>query len=314
MNNNPLLEELDITSPGHVSFISSLYDEEPYLIFEHNAFHVFASLSFGNKVFLLRGNGIRSVLVVKNDNTLLFFTPAISSWETFESTASIIGRHYGQNNVVIQNVSEHWVKQHNRRIQQLRLVTEPRSKEETVYLCDRLSSLSGSNFAELRRVRNSLIRGKKLIFSDVTNSNLDEAINILERWNAVQGHKYAKNKLEKEKYLIDIACKVKFLFPDLIFKIGRYEGTPISIVLCVKNMSRLWAVNYLVKGINRADEGGLHGASDATYLYTAQLLSESGITHINDGELGYEQGTREHKLRFKPIMFLKSFDINMPIA
>ena len=36
-----------------------------------------------------------------------------------------------------------------------------------------------------------------------------------------------------------------------------------------------------------------------------------GCIKMNDGELGSEIGTREHKLRFKPIAFLKSFDLDI---
>lgn len=313
MSDGILLKELDTNSFEQVSFIDSLYSEEPYPIFEHNAFHVYASLSFLGRIFILNSMGVKSVVVVRNDNTVIFFSPVVSNWEEFVRAALSVSREYGQNAITIQNVSEHWVKLHHDQLIKSSLELIPRSKEEVVYSCDTLTSLSGSHFAKLRRVRKSLLYSNKIIFNDVTKSNLAEASKLLDLWSIVQGSKYAKNKLEREKSILKKACEAEGVFPDLIFKLGKHQGLPVSLVICVKCPSHPWAVNYLLKGLNRAAEGGLHGASDATYLYIAQMQSDRGITHINDGELGYELGTREHKLRFMPKMLLKSFDISFPL-
>jgi len=55
----------------------------------------------------------------------------------------------------------------------------------------------------------------------------------------------------------------------------------------------------------------MRGVSDATYCYCFEKSQKMGIKYLNDGELGTEIGTREHKLHFKPSTFLKSFDVDI---
>jgi len=72
-----------------------------------------------------------------------------------------------------------------------------------------------------------------------------------------------------------------------------------------------WGEIYMVKGINRSEDGGVHGVSDACYLHIFDSLKQLNCLYVNDGELGTESGTREHKLRFKPIFYLKSYDLEV---
>jgi hypothetical protein len=46
-------------------------------------------------------------------------------------------------------------------------------------------------------------------------------------------------------------------------------------------------------------------------MHAFRLANEFGISKLNDGELGTELGTRLHKMKFGPTLFLKSFDINI---
>jgi hypothetical protein len=51
------------------------------------------------------------------------------------------------------------------------------------------------------------------------------------------------------------------------------------------------------------------GASDATYCHVFLKAHAMRMTRLNDGDLGTERGTRNHKLQFQPVAFLQSFDI-----
>lgn len=287
-------------------FINGLYEREKKPVFEHSSYHVLSYLKFRSHLFAVAGYFGQSVLVLREGEVFLF-TPEIDSFREFEKFFITSGA------VRIQNVSQQWLESFNREatvVLKKSLRVKPRSREEAVYNIQLLSELKGGAFAKMRYVRNRLLFSGCLTFQKVTAVNFKDACWVLDRWYAVQGHKYKKDKQKKERFVLEKFLGFAAREDDFIFEIGYIEKRPLSIWAMhrVPGKKR-WGVNYLLKGINRESEGGVHGVSDATYCHCFLKAAEAGIKYLNDGELGEEKGTREHKMRFRPVEFLKSFDL-----
>lgn len=293
-----------------IGFINSLYSKEPYPVFEHNKYHILSYLKFNNELFAVENKYWKSILISQESKNKLF-TPMIVNVSEFINdlkTSNI-------ESLEIINVSQEWIKNNfaelKNNFNKVDLIS--RSKEEAVYDLDVLSELSGSQFAKLRNTKNKLITNQKLIFKKLnTQEDLEQAKELINIWNLIQGYKYSKDKKEKEKYVLECLVSESVNDKNLIVEMGFVEGKPLCIVVYFLSPTHdKWSEIYMVKGINRTSDQGLHGISDAAYLHVFNELKKMGAKYANDGELGSEEGTRNHKLRFQPCMFLQSFDLNI---
>lgn len=293
-------------------FITSLYSQEEKPIFEHSSYHVLSYLKFQSSIFALNHNFGATILVLRKENVFLF-TPLVEDFKTFENFTLSFTHGLNLKELEIQNVSEQWLNTFNEKSSQRFknwCFIKPRSKEEVVYSVPILCELPGKKYAKLRYARNKLLNSGQLKFKKITRDNLPDALAVLDLWQKVQGFKYSKDKYQKERFVFEIFVGLSLLEKNLIFEIGYVQRRPLSVIALYKNPNKdKWGTLYLVKGINREIDGGVHGVSDATYSYGFLKAQGMGIERLNDGELGEEKGTRTHKLGFGPIEFLKSFDI-----
>lgn len=283
-------------------FITSLFSSEDKPVFEFSSFHVLSYLAFDHRVYGLRASFGQAVLLVDHFDAAKLFTPSVNDIDLFQDWL-----HQNRNVKQITNVSESWISKHGNFIQG---ETRVRSAHEAIYDVDTLNRLEGKDFANIRNSKNKLISGDILQFRDVSESNLPDAIAVLTKWQTVQGHKYEKNKYDKERFTYHQLLHLTKQTKNLLFQIGYINSDPVSVFALHKvEWKPNWGVIYLAKGINRASDGGTHGVTDATYCHIFDRANKQGLIYLNDGELGTEQGTRKHKLNFKPVNFLKSFDI-----
>jgi len=297
-------------------FVAGLYGTEEKPIFEHSGFHVLSHLRFGSVVWGIEGGeGKWKGVAVLREGRVFLFTPAIENHKMFTRFLGGFQAKLGVPELEIQNVSKQWTALFEKHTVNFfppswRYSLHPRSKEEVVYDAKLLHELRGKEFEKLRNSKNKLLKRGTLAFRAVRRENLSDALHVLEAWQEEQGYKYAKNRYAKEQYTVERFCELAEQFPDILFEIGYGEGKPLSMcILHRTEQAKQWGVIYLVRGLNRRVEGGMHGVSDATYCHCFDRAYEWGIKFLNDGELGSEYGTREHKLRFKPVEFLQSFDI-----
>lgn len=295
--------------------ITSLYKKEPVPIFEHNFIHVTTYLRFGKELFLVKGdNGSAIIVYDPESKRYSFFTPQILK-SKFLLDLARIASIFPQKNFQILNVSKSWKDGYLLSLKKCfrkELQVINRSQDEAVYDLRLLNELKGKDFSMLRYRRNKLLEKKRLVFYLVNRDNLEKAIGVIRKWNEVQGIKYAKNKEEKEIFVIQELVKSNLNNKLFNLEMGIINDRGLSLVLYfIHPNNDDYGQIYLLKGINRKGDGGEDGVSDATYLYAFRKMYEKGALFCNDGELGCEEGTRKHKLGFKPREFFQSFDINI---
>jgi len=294
-----------------LEFTRDLYKREPLPVFEQNYYHIISYLHYNSKIIGARFRFGSSILVVREDG-VFFFTPNPDDFRNLIEEFSCLITELDLQQVTLLNVSKDWKERWKEDILQFKAEIIPRSREEVVYDVERLTALSGKSFAELRNTRNKLLSSESLGFVDVTDKNICAAISVLDRWQTFQGGRYIKKKGDKEKYVVEKLAECAKTDKNIKVQLATFEGVAQSLIIYFPIPNRPgWGEIYMVKGLNRRSEGGLHGISDASYLKIFSVFKENRIKWVNDGELGSELGTREHKLHFQPINFLQSFDITI---
>lgn len=292
-------------------FITQLYHKEEKPIFEHSVYHVLSYLAYGSLVYAIRGNFGATVFVQRQEDFFLF-TPRITDYNHFAKFVQVVS-NLKDNSLEIRNVSKPWVDLYEKHSPGSLLdVTEviPRSKEEAVYDVELVCAAEGNGFKSLRRSVSRLLTGGLLVFRPVVENNFRDANSVLDTWQKVQGTKYAKNRHAKEHFTLEQFVKFSEKGDEFRFDVGYFDGHPVSICVIHKVPHKgNWGVTYLTKGINTRINGGIFGVSDATYYHSFSIAKEWGLKKLNDGELGEEEGTRAHKLSFKPTEFVQSFDL-----
>lgn len=312
-NNNLEFIEIDCPSQKVIGFIENLYSDEPFPIFEHNIYHILSYLHFQSKILGVNFNSGSTILVIRNDK-FIFFTPKSKNIKELVSEFSSLSQHLNFSEVCVLNLSKYQLTKWQDNIREIKVNIIPRSKEEAIYDVIKLTNLSGKDFAKLRNTRNKLLKNRKLDFVDINRGNIKKAFEVIDQWDKIQGFKYKKRKVDKEKYVINTLSK--FAERDKKIKVQLILSGTIALGIIIYFLIpnwREWGEIYMVKGINRGTEGGVHGISDALYLKIFEEFKNRGVLWINDGELGSEPGTREHKMRFQPVNFLQSFDIQIEL-
>ena len=152
-----------------------------------------------------------------------------------------------------------------------------RSKEEVIYDLDLLTSLPSQAFNHLRQTRNRLLTSNKVCFEKINNSNLHVGFKLIEHWSSVQGYKYSKNKMDKEKFVLEKLVSFSYTHPELNLLLGKVGSFTCSLSIFFLHPQFLqYGIIYMLKGINRSEEGGIRGASDATYLHIFSQLKKLG--------------------------------------
>lgn len=294
------------TYQASIEFAKRAYLSEDFPIFEHSSYHIYGSLAYQYKLFTFNSLAWSGIIAV-NDTELFIFTPYVRQADVFYEECLKIKHDLQSPGFVIKNVSECFFNSLGALNVKFSIV--PRSLNEVVYEADVLAELSGKQFAKLRHAYNKYITAGRLHFEDVNPEKISDVESVHTKWHLYQSGKYHKDRKERELYTIRCFADLS-KNPDLIFRVGYLNSIPVSIIIMHRAVCHSeWMVSYLIKGINNKEFGGAHGISDATYCYAFKLAKQKGIKWINDGDLGTEIGSSTHKLKFKPKLFLKSFDI-----
>lgn len=303
-----LLKKFLIDDLECISFINNLYSTEPYPIFEHSLFHIDSYLSFDYEIFTGTSEFCSGIFAFKK-NKVVLFTPKVMSVDGLFFLKNL-SFNLQNMEIQIQNVSNSWIEKIQPKIEMIGRVVK-RSEQEVVYDVNRLVLLEGASYSNLRNARNKLLKNNKLFFKDVDLNNKNDVVRLIKKWNNVQGFKYSKNKEIKEIFVAEKFVSYSRKYPNkVIMKIGYVEGVPLSYFILHKIDNKDdWGILYSCKGINRLSDGGVRGVSDATYYKAFEIAHNMGIKYLNDGELGTEIGTKQHKMKFEPLLFLKSFDV-----
>lgn len=297
----------DLTAQEMGGILAELGSKSPRILYGHNLIYIVGNLQFKGDTYYFTGPEISAFLVI-NSHEIQLFSPSVPDNRAWCEKLANLSSEF-ELDLKVTHVNEEWPTKSR--------ITEDnawqiifRSQAEAIYDLDLLNGLSGKEFAKLRLVRNKFVDSGAMQFEDITVA--ETIAELLKTWNAIQGDKYSKNKFEQEIFILNALIKFKEQYPDtpVYLKCGRFEEKIVSYCLfSILPQDQEYAVMHTLKGINKTESGGTHGASDATYLYVFKYLKGKGVKYINDGELGSEPGTREHKLRFMPVQFNKSYDL-----
>jgi hypothetical protein len=294
-------------------FVKELLSAEPIPIFEHSYFYIIGSLLHHSSMHAIRGAFGLAVIVTSPQITYLL-SPAIRDVASFSTVVGSLLDLLPGNELNLRYLTERWVDSFIPNLKGYRIAVEPRSTAEAVYEVARLTKLEGPQFRNLRARRRKLLDSGSMTFLPLNASGvLRDAISILQAWQSSQGNKYQKNRYEREVFTLEQFTSLSTAGScDSSFEVGYCEGRPLSIACFYRSDSLSnWGGICFVKAINHPEVGGVPGASDATYCHVFRKASSLGITHLNDGDIGTEEGTRKHKMQFQPVQFLRSFDIKV---
>ena len=301
------ITELEVSSQK----FNQLWQHEPYPIFEHNIAHVYTNLKTKGEIFYFEHSG-KIYITYFREGKFGLFAPPPTNYKTIVTIVKELANFNGNGAAEIKNVSKWWLDDFLTKIppeDQNIWFWQSRSKEEVIYDLDYLIKLEGKNLATIRSARNRLLDSGKLQFKPLRHDNLKDALLVRHRWQKIQGRRYKKDRSIQEVAALEFFAKNNKT-EKYLADIGYLDGIPVSFFASfLPSTHPTWAINYLIKGLNRPREGGMRGVSDATYLQMFRTLHKRGIKYLNDGELGYEPGTRSHKLHFAPVMYLQSFDM-----
>lgn len=302
------LKKVSEMTAGEISdALAVLGSKSPHILYGHNIIYIVGNLQFKGSTYYFTNPNISAFLVISN-HEIQIFSPAIPDNRKWYEEFAQICIESGSDLKII-HVDEQWPIKSGIVEDNMWQITA-RSQSEAIYDVDLLNKLAGKDFAKLRLVRNKLVNSGIIQFENIEVA--EPVLDLVKTWNAVQGSKYSKNKFNQEASILKTMVEFKKQYPDapVYMKCGRLGKKIISYCLfSILPQDSDYTVIHTLKGINRPEEGEVHGASDATYLYVFKYLQEQGVKYINDGELGSEQGTREHKLRFMPVRFNKSYDL-----
>lgn len=292
------------------AFIHDLLAPERTPIFEQSYLYITCCISYQSALYALSGPFGKAVLATGPSTTFLM-SPLVSNSSEFEILLSQLLTMMPSHQLNIRYLTESWIDINVPRLNSVSVIVRPRSTAEAIYDIHTLTRLQGPDFRNLRARRRKLLDSGRLTFRALSESGgLKDGIAVLEAWQRTQGLKYAKNRMERELYTINQFAKATVSPDEASFDVGYFDGRPVAVAFFYRSQNvPEWATIHFVKGINHVEHGGTSGVSDATYCHVFELAERRGIVHLNDGELGTEEGTREHKLQFEPVRFLKSFDL-----
>jgi len=309
-------------SEKNIDFINSIFEIEPFPIFEYNWYEIIGYQTYKGPFWavILEDNSQLLLQFRNKENKLILFLPLVKSikgWEIIKKLHEILSI----SEISILNVSQHWKDIYEKNITTYfgvnNIKEEFRAEEEAVYDLKALNTLNGHKYGTLRNVKNRLLSSRLLTFKKVNLDNLKDAVNILDKWYETQGKKY-KGPSRKEKELFGLK---NFLIyskdnENMFVEVGYFNNLPVCLLMYfVFPTHNKWGVNFVLKGLNNnVENNSVNGVSDAAYIHMFENLYSRGVEFLNDGELGYEIGTRTHKIvKFRPINYLQSFNIHIKL-
>lgn len=307
---NALFKRVNELTPDLKTCLDKIFVDEPLPVFEHSAYHISSYFLHGRQLYFTNTNDWQGVVGV-DDQTIIIFSPIIISSDIFLIFLKELVLKFPSYSIRVNNVSDYWIKKNSEWVNADEYKVVERSKEEVIYNLPPLVELSEDYLSDLGRLKRKLLDSSVLTFCSLTSHTLPDACRVARKWQETQGTKYAKNKLEKELFVLEQFVIFANKFPTEVFSsVGYINDEPVSYQLAfIHTNFTNYAISYSLKGLNREGEGGRAGVSDATYYQVFGEAFKRGAVFLNDGELGVEPGTRRHKLKFRPSQFIKSYDI-----
>ncbi len=302
------LEEVSVENIVHINNVTNYFKKQEKQLYEYCWLHMVLYNSFDKKILYTNNDNFRSYIFFEEETKkLIFFAPIIKNSQKFFLEILHL-KDSIDIEITLQSITNDYIQLIESNSQNIPFFVIPRSLNEVIYSTEILTKLEGKDFSKFRNIKNKFIKSKSLEVRELNNLTINDCITILDSWQMYQGIRYEKNKYEKENFLLSNIAKLNI--NNIYGKIFYFNKIPLSYAVYTKStFHRDTAIMYLLKGINRPSDGGVHGITDMTYLYMMEELYKQKILYVNDGDLGQEEGTILHKLRFKPIKRYNYYDL-----
>ena len=182
---------------------------------------------------------------------------------------------------------------------------------EAVYDVKGNINLTGSHYAKLRNKKRKIQSDNCFETLPLDDTTYEAALAIVELWRNKKSGVYIADRTLAEVGLIRaIANRETGLQTsgEVLF----YAGTPAGLMITDASRDDT-LIGVMTKGINDSHYSGTGLASTYLYFRMFDIANEAGLSKINDGGVGTEQGTVDHKSGFRPT-FTRSYDIQVTIA
>ncbi len=258
--------------------------------------------------YLLKINSVNLALL-ENDSLYLFL-PEINpaEFESLYRDANSAGMMLG-----IRDVSKEYLNINNFYVlRQFHYNLSTRSSEETILSTHKLSRLVGQEYSALRSTVNKMEKGGLVQYASLQLDDYLELRKFVDVWLATQGSKYSSNRKE-----IDLRYLKFFLENNGENFISRklyFQGTlcGVALIEIVRPGFGIYIMNKCLNGVSiQGKTYGTSGLSKYLYYRTCCELEKSGVSFVNVGSLGKEEGARKSKEELRPIdIWLESYQIN----
>lgn len=285
------------------------FDREYIVLFEHCLAYVDRLVNDArHDSYLLKTNSVNLALL-ENDSLCLFLPEVIpAEFESLCGDANSAGIKLS-----VRDVSKEYLNINNFYIlKQYHHNLLSRSSEETVLSTHKLSKLIGQEYSALRSTVNKMEKSGLVQYASLQPNDYLELKKLVDVWLATQGSKYSSNRKE-----IDLRYLKFFLENDGENFISRklyFQGAlcGVALIEIVRPGFGIYIMNKCLNGVSIQEKTyGTSGLSKYLYYKTCCELEKSGISFVNVGSLGKEEGARKSKEELRPLdVRLESYQIN----
>lgn len=268
-------------------------------VFEQGLNYFFDYISYGYKLLLIKTRCGNILPIVFNSHEIIISYPLIIDWSEMELLVKLWKSNFKE--IHFKYLSEEQAKK-SVYLKKFGFKKSIRSSNELFYSTESLTKLSGKDFGKLRHKRNKVLNSKIYSIAGINSKNIRDAEAVIDKWRLEKSHIYKKNRTSKEKNYLKNSINNRF---EVIENYLLYiNNSPVGVLsLSIRNTQNIICITIL-KGVNSTSVA----ASDYLYFFTFNLAKSKNIEIINDGDIGQEEGTKLHKLQFRPIAFRKVYD------
>lgn len=258
--------------------------------------------------YLLKTNSVNLALL-ENDSLYLFLPEIIpAEFEFLYRDANSAGIELS-----VRDVSKEYLNINNFYIlKQYHYNLLNRSSEETILSTHKLSKLVGQKYSALRSTVNKIEKGGSAQYAPLQHDDYLELRKLVDVWLATQGNKYSPNRKEVDlrylKFFLENNSE-RFISRKLYFQ-NTLCG--VALIEIVRPGFGIYIMNKCLDGVSvQGKTYGFSGLSKYLYYKTCCELEKRGISFVNVGSLGKEEGARRSKEELRPLdVRLESYQIN----
>ncbi|TSC94252.1 MAG: hypothetical protein CEN87_547 [Parcubacteria group bacterium Licking1014_1] len=286
------------------------FDKEYSIIFEHCIAYINRLINdLKYHAYLLKTNSINLVLL-ENDRFYIFL-PKIDPLEFDEIYKDAISSGI---KLSIRDISKEYLDVYNFYLSpKYNFNFFSRSSEEVILSTHKILLLMGKEYAKLRNTVNKIEKTGKAKYFSPSMADYDSLKNLSDNWFITQGTKYSSDRKKTDigylNFFLENVDDKRFISRAVYFN---ENLCGVALIEVVRPGFGIYIMNKCLNGFTiKAEVYGISGLSKYLYYKTSKELAEKGISFLNIGSLGTEEGARESKESLQPLKNrLESYQID----